>query len=767
MLNCLIMAEEVDESISNLQSSESLQNLAAMLDEEESIAVEESLDTSGDSLLSPRFLFRRLPELDQAYRRGGWKPNRQADHTCIFCLTVLKTCHVKRLAEHSIKCKNLKEENPELQNVIREKFRNLPLISGSEEDKNNDRLNLQWVRILARRNISFSFMNDPLFRKWIRENCRNFRPASRQLMASKYLPFESHSISTQLSLLVANSTDFFMSIEFDHLTDTMSHRSILGIIGTIANGARMLIALEDVTLYGKSAAAILKPLKEQLSQFNSRKINSIISDSASSCKAAREKLLQETEYKHVIQHRCLAHLLNSIGEDIFKATCMKQLFETATKLTSFINNHLKLAALLKEAGHNRLVKSTPTRWYSHVNMLESLQEVKEEAKILLESSNDNEQQELLSELAFLNDLSNAIRILRPLANCIAVAEKADGSVGEAVKAMLEFAKSLFKLNWDNEFVMAAINSFLTYFSEAKLGDELYLLLACYFLDKRNKMSYITEFGIEKLFYCIATTARRSGYRMSNIQELLPNEFQSYCKQDGQYAKLPKEGELASEWWSNMADCGVLRQVGFRLANLKSSSANCERLFKDIKEAQCPNRTNYHLETLSHLMTVKLSVRQLQDDEFSESTDESHSPSVLSSQSLPKPSLSRRHSRNPSTRIDRHLENPQQIGDELPGSQASTLTIFSCGSQGRFEPQAYRLESESLITAYNNFIKLIDFSIVNGYKLDSIETSLDEPEECDFESIIGKLRQVRSQDSTNDSADLGSTGDLSPPNGTTD
>lgn len=121
-----------------------------------------------------------------------------------------------------------------------------------------------------------------------------------------------HSVHRMLGL-VRSSDDYFLSIEFDHLSD-FSHRSILAIIATTSNGARIMIALEDASLYGKTADDIVEPLKKNLDQFPKAKINSIISDSASSCKKAREELTKDPDFQHIIQHRCLAHLLHSMGD---------------------------------------------------------------------------------------------------------------------------------------------------------------------------------------------------------------------------------------------------------------------------------------------------------------------------------------------------------------------------------------------------------------------------------------------------------------------
>lgn len=77
----------------------------------------------------------------------------------------------------------------------------------------------------------------------------------------------------------------------------------MAVVATLPDGSRFLLSLEDVSIQGKSTAALLISLKEGLFKIrNIRKVNSIQSDSASSCKSAREKLVSGKNFAHIIEH---------------------------------------------------------------------------------------------------------------------------------------------------------------------------------------------------------------------------------------------------------------------------------------------------------------------------------------------------------------------------------------------------------------------------------------------------------------------------------
>lgn len=706
-------------------------NMNQQLEEQNQLDINISTGSSTDSI-SPGRIFRRIPELGRCYERGGWDKQRRAIHTCIGCGSPCNSSDSRRLAKHTINCDKLPDD---IRDIIKAKYDNMPFISKSEDSKIYDSQNLLFLRVMVRKNVSFALLDDKLFKQFLENYCKDVKLVSRHVMAEKYLPYEANSVSNRMSDLVQAENDYFLSIEFDHLTD-YSHRSILAIIATTSNGARILVSLEDVSLLGKSAEAIVEPLKNRLKEFPRTKINSIISDSASSCKLAREQLTEEPEFKHIIQHRCLAHLLNSVGENFSEKPVMRTMIEVATKLSTFVNNRTKLSAQLKERGYNRVQKATKTRWYSLVNMLESLVAVKDELVQLIEDSNELETRELLGEIVFLHEMSSAIRILRPLANCIAIAERVDGSVGQTFKAILEFYKSLISMNWEHEIVAGAINSFLTYFNSRKLQGDFSLMIAAYCLDRKNKMDYLTEVAIKKTFLQIRIIAKKSGYSNAALK-LLSDNFASFCRQENEYSRIHKDGQSSIDWWKSVPRRGILKDIAIRLANLKSSSANCERTFSEIKQAQCPNRSNYSIETLKNLMVVKLSANQeLEDQEDADFTRYPGSqPPIL------VPTRSRRRQPNTSSaQIHVLQEDQERIENCSQMSSVSTLATFSQGDSS-VNPPLERLQIENLI-AYKELKELFDFRLVREFRTNADEED-DETDQDDDEALEGFLKQLNS------------------------
>lgn len=114
--------------------------------------------------------------------------------------------------------------------------------------------------------------------------------------------------------LLNTSDDYCLSIEFDHWSDK-GNRSLLGVVSSYTNGSRYLVSLEDVSLKGHSADAIVDSLKAIIAKLPASKINAFVSDSASSWKAARERLVDVLD-GHYIQHRCFAHIPNRMGEKL-------------------------------------------------------------------------------------------------------------------------------------------------------------------------------------------------------------------------------------------------------------------------------------------------------------------------------------------------------------------------------------------------------------------------------------------------------------------
>lgn len=197
--------------------------------------------------------------------------------------------------------------------------------------------------------------------------------------------------------------------------------------------------------------------------------------------------------------------------------------------------------------------------------------------------------------------------------------------------------------------------------------------------------------------------------------LLASDFANFYNQEADFSKLPEEGKTSLDWWKSINCSGVFKQVAIRISNLESSSANVDRTFSDIKQAQCPNRTNHSIETLRDLMIVKLSIRQGYEHDSDEENE--------GLQQTPVPSCKRRiPPKNLSTQVSILSDDSQgadlQFSSQI--SNTSTLTVFSQGFQ---EEELINLGPD-IVAAYKEFKKLFDFRIVNQFRIRNDQAASD-------------------------------------------
>lgn len=95
----------------------------------------------------------------------------------------------------------------------------------------------------------------------------------------------------------------------------------------------------------------------------------------------------------------------------------------------------------------------------------------------------------LDDNVFFGDLNEAIIILKPLTDWIAVCEIASGSLAEAMESLLEVAKTLLRSDLEKEFLLAGVKAFLHYLHPDKLTkEELSIMIAANALDIRHSMN---------------------------------------------------------------------------------------------------------------------------------------------------------------------------------------------------------------------------------------------------------------------------------------
>lgn len=581
----------------------------ADVDEDESIEENQQRNVSAsddDEILAGierirgQSTFRDYPQLNDFFSKVYYKEDKRNIIRCKHCPWMSQTNEMERLFRHSRRCPGLDaQQKADLDSIWQ--CRSSRVSTGDSGDYNR-----LFAKIMVVNNLPFRLLDDRSFRGLINRVCPEWKLMRRKELSNTFIRGLSKEIVEKLNK--ETFAEYSLSIEFDYWKD-IRRRSLLGILATGREGQRFLVELIDTTGETHSADATTDCLRRALT-IDPILINSITSDSASNSALARMSIIQSGPFKHLINHRCMAHLLNRIGIKFVSCVARETLMMNASRMTAKIGSNEKLQMKLEVAGLRRVVCSTAVRWYSDVNMLESLKEVRMEATLFFRSvASDSRMLRLFEDDKFWIDLDQAILVMRPLADCIAVSEAKDSSLGSSFRSLLRLVAEFFKRDWSNPFIVEAIIAIVLYISPKKLGEEFGLILAAYSLDRRSKFDYVTTRGKELILKQLAKIGTKSGIDNHSIRVGLLEELPAFEEQRGRFSRRARPGESPLKWWSDVESSLVLKRIALRLGNLKSSSANIERTFSLMRLSQGHLRTNMDVRTLRDITRIKLTLIQ--------------------------------------------------------------------------------------------------------------------------------------------------------------
>lgn len=645
------------------------------------VSREDSSFGSQISVNSPG-VFKKVPSLNKAVIK------QYNSSFCKICNTTLNTKEIPRLITHIKKCKAI---DSQLRTEIVSEYEGM-----NNRVNNNTILDEKWAKFMVENNVPLKCVESLSFIDFMTHATNGWKWADRKKYSYHYIPSMSRAVRDRMFAQVQNNENY-ITVEFDHWKDIMS-RSLLGIVFTFPNGRRYLKDLIDVSLESHSAEHTVPHLAQALETLPISTINSIVSDSDSACRLSRELMVNKTNFNRLIQHRCIAHLLNRMGAKFGESEHIVNAFTWASQTTSSIKRSVKLLKILHNAGQRRPIAPCKVRWYSQIDSIESLLG----AKDIMFSALNSDPELMKKNRDWMNDDDNWIaieragKILRPLANCIGVSERKTGSLGEAIRSLLWYARDLFFGDWSEPLIVVAISSFLSYFGPEKLGDEEFaLLLAAYVLDRRNKCDFITEDGLDLVFQAISKVALKDSCSIS-VLNTLKEDYSKFCTQKGQFACNQPENQSAVIWWSQISTCSSLKQVALRIVRLTSSSANIERTFSTLKWYQGCRRTNLSIETLTHLTRIRIY------------EDESHDESSLGANEEQVPSH------------DQQDDNDQENASSLTVSHDDEYENWTeRRSKDNYVPEM--LEQDMILPLYEHFIKYVDFTLINKLNLDPNES----------------------------------------------
>lgn len=550
--------------------------------------------------------FKKYPVLNKCYMKET-KDGREK-YVCLGCNFPYTQCSGKRLLLHAQKCKN---GDQSIKTGLPNDF---PSIT---RETKHEKLRELWCLAMVKNHFPLRSLDSKELRAFFNYAIPDWVVGSRRSFSENYIPAHSKKIDLKFNSTITREKDIYVSVEFDHWRD-LSKRSYLGIVATLQDGRRHLLDLWDVSTEGHFSNITVSKLREVLKRVPANKINSLISDHASSCRKAREDFVKENGCQHIIEHRCMAHLLNLIGSKLIDLEPYKSTVAWAKQLSGAISGSTALIGKLRDAGKKNIVIACQVRWYSHADMVESLLQAEDVIVEQIDQLRDQSSRLNTIKASVLRKdewlkLSKIYPMLRSIAKCIQIAERADGSLGETVKSILEFAKNLFLQDLEDPYNASAITALMTYFGPSVMNTfQFGLMLASYILDRRNNLDYVTQVGLNRALFSILKIGLKEGISLEEVENSLATEYNSYCTLKGRYAKTACESETALNWWVSLGNSGHLVNIARRIVALRSSSANIERLFSSLKYIQGLSNFSYSRKNLVNVAKIKMTIES--DDE---------------------------------------------------------------------------------------------------------------------------------------------------------
>lgn len=517
-----------------------------------------------------------------------WFSRDELNIVCNSCKKSFKSRHNSRLISHLNRCPEFDKDK-------------MPVI---EEDENTKTTQF-FLKFAIENNIPLTSIETNTFKEFISRDLKKWKKPSRYELSSIYAVTKSRMLQQQFMNELNSNKISKLTIEFDHWSE-LGGRSILGVIASRADGRKYLLDLIDVSLKGHSSLAIVDDLKTVIESIGPNVVNSIMSDSASSCKKAREDLTSVDGFAHIIQHRCLAHLFNLIGsKTLSKTPILDQAVKNVSSITSFLSQSSHWIAHVRSCHLKKPKIACPTRWYSTLNMIENLLSMKTVIceEILPNLTTDKSQAVRRLDWKLIEVIAESIK---PLNHCIGILERADVSLGEAFREILLYMKRLFLDLDTNQMTLPLRKRFIHQFVKID-HQELGLYIAAYLLDQRYDFEFISDDGIDIALKSIITVADKSEISMRRLEGTLITDFESYRTQQDEFERIDAKCK-PKDWWSKRVATGPLAQVALRFANLRASSANIERVFSVARGIQGLNRSGFLLSTLTDITRIKIDLK---------------------------------------------------------------------------------------------------------------------------------------------------------------
>jgi hypothetical protein len=305
-------------------------------------------------------------------------------------------------------------------------------------------INIKMAKMIYVNNLAFNIVENKEFKELFRAIRPSLRIPSRYEISSPLLENEYKKVMTASKALIDSSNSLTI------LIDGWSNIRNDGIVNIIICTPKPIFYKSIPTeTNSHTGEYMLKLVEIPIKEFGINKITALISDNGPDVKCMR-KLLSNA-YPSIISFGCAAHGLNLLLGDICKIKSINTALTRCKEIVKEVKLNYTKSAKFREYSDNRnmLQLSVATRWYSVVNMLESVIKGRnvlvrmacEESEVCIKDSN-NVSAIKENRYPFWSKIETIKDLLKSITDGIAIVESDKSSIADVSEVWFAIKQKL-------------------------------------------------------------------------------------------------------------------------------------------------------------------------------------------------------------------------------------------------------------------------------------------------------------------------------------
>lgn len=508
---------------------------------------------------------------------------------------------------------------------------------GAKVDLNTQKaLDLALCVMIVMCGLSFSIVENTYFILFLSLLRSTYVLPSRDYLVRTLLPCLYSKVNIAMENFFKTSNSLF-TVHLDGWTDN-SKNSIVGISATDGiNRFELSLLSLAVGADGETAQKIFSIFESVAESIGLRKIVALCTDNASVMNKARSLFVQK--YPHVLNFRCIPHLLSLFLCDLIKHKNLVEMLTSSVRIVTYFSKSTKAFASLKALGSNVLSfkKFLKVRWGSILFTFNSLLHNKISMGMLIQEENKKKRAAeklnipvnvttTIGDLSFWKNLENYSKFLSPIKVAIKLCESKTLFVADTFYIFALLGTGFFDALEDStsaiplEFRRYVVFRFLHRWGELMMV-EYGMAALCYVLHPAYRMKGIFKRFIEndvmletivedngtyiivnRLTKCLAIYGKNLGLSKDSVI-LLIKEFRLYACSEGNYASSYNLELGPRIWWLQMHE-SPLQEIALRLLQIKPNSAGLENIFSLMSILKPLRRNRMRPDTLGSMTKIR-------------------------------------------------------------------------------------------------------------------------------------------------------------------